>query len=802
MKEINLMDMYCLYENKEWLEQHGLISNRQLTITVLLAFVQAAIQMKAPSSKHKRANKLIQKLKKLKVDFFDGSMVVEKGERGEKNFFFKSEYGTKYLLKPIREDIGAVDYNFPDILLLGFRAAEKKGGKKTDEMQLCPVVIYQKRRVRKPGKLCDGPIPVGVPGLAELLFPNLPEDQRGFQKPSEDRVVPRLIVIKGAVGTGKTTLATQMMIRMAQEGYCCDYWCSTDRPQAIKNTALSFKFCTESEYEELRSDSRISVLEVGDKYLRYLQLPEQRDPISSIVARKGLERTYSAMAELDVLFLDSLNLSQIRDDVDREDLWRIFNSYRKISVLSIFLLEDYGEDGTETVRQLISDCEFLADVVIELSDEPREGYHAKSIKVKKKHYGEQVYGSHFYKICAVEGSLPNMNIKADKTSKHSNTGIVVYPSIHRYLSRARIQETDIFSVNTGITHLDAMLSGGSKKRRNIDSGCIESNSCIVISGERGGHKLPLGLNILMGGMWKIESGKSTKKVVADKDVLMILLDEEADIHIDLSATARDTHLFTDVKTKFGSLDSGKWIRWKKKNHRDHNRGQQCSWSELFGKGMNVGKKVHFNLWCASILNDKGKTTDCRKFVIAGFRPGCITPEEFIYIVDSLLKPPGTNDRPFSRVLFVSTAQLFTRFPLLGRSRLFIPALVDLFKSHNVVSIFIDVRGTGYDEKVSYGLLALADYILRVDEFSHSAGYDIQYTKKLNEDEKKRITELLSKDSDRYVWSRLHMENVRGKEYSRPCHALTARPRPDGVGNNLYIVNARERQPTPLNFPSV
>ena len=792
------MDMYCLYENKEWLEQHGLKINHKLTITILLAFVHAAIQTKVPSSPRRKAEKLIKKLKKLKVKCFDGKMVVEDGEKGEKNFFFKNEYGTKYLLKPIPEKIGSVGYNFPDILLLAFETAEKG----TDEVQLFPVVIYQKRRVRKPGERCEGPIPVGVPGLAELLFPNLPEDQRGFQKPSEDKVVPRVIIIKGAVGTGKTTLATQMMIKMAQEGYWCDYWCSNDRPKAIKTTALSFEFCTEIEYEELRKKNRISVLEVGDEYLRYLKLPEQRDPIPSILARKGLERTYSALSESDVLFLDSLNLSQIRKKVHREDLWRIFNSYRKISVLSIFLLEDYGDDGTENVRQLISDCEFLADVVIELSDEPREGYHAKSIRIKKKHYGEQVYGSHFYKICPVEGSLPNMNMKAKKTSKYGNTGIVVYPSIHRYLSRARVQDTDLYPVNTGITHLDAMLLGGSKKERNIDAGCIESNSCIVISGERGGHKLPLGLNILTGGMWKIKSGKGTRKIVADKDVLMILLDEEADIPINLSATARDTHLFTDMKTKFGSLDSGKWIRWKKKNHRDHNRDRQCTWYELFGKGMNVGKKVHFNSWCASILNNQGNAMDCRKFVIAGFRPGCITPEEFIYIVDSLLKPPGTNERPFSRVLFVSTAQLFTRFPLLGSSRLFIPALVDLFKSHNVVSIFIDVLGKGCDEKLSYGLLALADYILRVDELSRGAGYDVQYTKKLGKAKKQKITKLLSEDSDRYVWSILHMENVRGKEYSRPCHALTARPCTDGIGNNLYIVNAREQQPTPLNFPSV
>jgi hypothetical protein len=113
-------------------------------------------------------------------------------------------------------------------------------------------------------------------------------------------------------------------------------------------------------------------------------------------------------------------------------------------------------------------------VVIELADETRGDYSTKAIRIKKKHYGEQVYGTHFYKICSVGGALPDMNANHAPPVQHSNSGILVFPSIHRYLSRARVQQDKPLLVNTGITHLDAILSGGSNKMPEINKGSIMS----------------------------------------------------------------------------------------------------------------------------------------------------------------------------------------------------------------------------------------------------------------------------------------------------------------------------------------
>jgi hypothetical protein len=106
-------------------------------------------------------------------------------------------------------------------------------------------------------------------------------------------------------------------------------------------------------------------------------------------------------------------------------------------------------------------------------------------------------------------------------------------------------------------------------------------------------------------------------------------------------------------------------------------------------------------------------------------------------------------------------------------------------------------GAGADERLSYGLAALADYIIRVDAFSHGESYHAHLPKKLDPSTASRYKRILKTNNDRYIWSRMHVENVRGKEYSRACHAVTVRP--SRKGNDLYVVNAREEHVVPLIF---
>jgi hypothetical protein len=211
--------------------------------------------------------------------------------------------------------------------------------------------------------------------------------------------------------------------------------------------------------------------------------------------------------------------------------------------------------------------------------------------------------------------------------------------------------------------------------------------------------------------------------------------------------------------------------------------------------------VFFRKTCFKINDPRGphgKT--CRKAVIAGFRPGCITPEEFLNIIKKLIKSED-GEPLFSRVLFVSTAHIRLRFPLLEKEELFIPALIDLFKSERIVSIFIDIEGDGANDDVSYGLASLADYLISLRKLTYKDRSDfVPYLKRsdraeINEQLGKMRKKLLNEYSDAnegYTWSLMDVENVRGKEYSKSTHALTVTKSEanDNWEHNLHIVNLR------------
>ena len=123
----------------------------------------------------------------------------------------------------------------------------------------------------------------------------------------------------------------------------------------------------------------------------------------------------------------------------------------------------------------------------------------------------------------------------------------------------------------------------------------------------------------------------------------------------------------------------------------------------------MDKKIIINKWGAFIHDEENKQpVTCRKIVVMSFRPGCISPEQFLQLVENVLEKGE-----FSRVLFDSTAMIGSRFPLLAAAGLFLPALIRLFKSRNMISIFLNPTGDGSDESLSFGLKNLADYTIDI-----------------------------------------------------------------------------------------
>lgn len=119
----------------------------------------------------------------------------------------------------------------------------------------------------------------------------------------------------------------------------------------------------------------------------------------------------------------------------------------------------------------------------------------------------------------------------------------------------------------------------------------------------------------------------------------------------------------------------------------------------------------------------GTTGDDSLLVVKGFRPGNITADDFVDQVLRIIGDPHdqqskTSSR-FERVVFDDVTQLRQRFPILDKTRLFIPTLIDMFKAHGITSLFIadvdDFKVSEYNSAVrdqDHGLGVIADQVIR------------------------------------------------------------------------------------------
>lgn len=124
-------------------------------------------------------------------------------------------------------------------------------------------------------------------------------------------------------------------------------------------------------------------------------------------------------------------------------------------------------------------------------------------------------------------------------------------------------------------------------------------------------------------------------------------------------------------------------------------------------------------------------------VVKPWRPGNITPDDFVdQVLRVIGEPPARTGRPgqrdeqdaeseFERVVVDDVAQLPQRFPILDKTRLFLPTLIDTFKARGMTSLFLADAARAPTiaavEKASmapndtgdpYGLEVMADYVIR------------------------------------------------------------------------------------------
>ncbi len=115
-------------------------------------------------------------------------------------------------------------------------------------------------------------------------------------------------------------------------------------------------------------------------------------------------------------------------------------------------------------------------------------------------------------------------------------------------------------------------------------------------------------------------------------------------------------------------------------------------------------------WDAATQREGEPDTSLLKILY--WRPGYITPEYFVDRLFQELNVDAAGKSRFERVIFDDISQLGQRFPLLAKSPIFLPTLIDSFKSAGITSAFLGDTGSETDRELSHGVATMADHVIR------------------------------------------------------------------------------------------
>jgi KaiC/GvpD/RAD55 family RecA-like ATPase len=307
-----------------------------------------------------------------------------------------------------------------------------------------------------------------------------------FLPPSDNRALTLLIT--GPPGTGKSTLATEICVRLARGGYHqfkhkrALYVASEAYPPWVVNNVKSFGWPDR-------------VFNVGDAnpnsdsaeiYVRTLEDISRYKPDKTIV---GTIRDFfdfpddsdghpapTFITDVGLVIIDSLNC--IKQDKAGE-----FEKHRGAFVNSgpqlIIMVMD------SPPKLVVSEpWEFAADTVIRLDKEYRSGskYMVRTLEILKARYQEHVWGRHQLKIYGKP-----LDDSAHPFSPEG--GIFVFPSLHFILSKLKLGGTERSSSSGSAPPMQTRLDGMNTLLR----GGLPVGRSTALVGNRGAHKSHLGL---------------------------------------------------------------------------------------------------------------------------------------------------------------------------------------------------------------------------------------------------------------------------------------------------------------------
>ncbi len=282
-------------------------------------------------------------------------------------------------------------------------------------------------------------VATGVNGLDDIL-------DGGFLRPS-------VVLIGGAAGTGKTTMAMQSIFNAARKEETCMYVTALSEPIATINNFMS-KF----------SFYNVSLLGKGN--VKYVPLDIEVIHKGSKAIINEMERNIDIIKP-DRIVIDPVNVLTIGlDDEALRQFYYDFFTGMKAWNSFVLLTGEFISDSL-----IKSSLSYLSDGVIYLSNEPYYGRNIRYLNVLK------MRGRDF------SGGIFSCKITTD--------GFTVFPR-RTYEIRTSIQKE---SISTGIKGLDQMTSGGFKR-----------GSAVLLSGPSGTGKTAVGIQFIVSCLSKNEPG--------------------------------------------------------------------------------------------------------------------------------------------------------------------------------------------------------------------------------------------------------------------------------------------------------
>jgi len=354
-----------------------------------------------------------------------------------------------------------------------------------------------------------------------------------------------------------------------------------------------------------------------------------------------------------IIVVDGLSLLSASER-ETFELQKMAEYLQRFSQMAILVYEPNEDESTS--------LDHHADMVIELtrrSIKTPVSYLIHEICIRKARYQEAALGQHQFKI--------------------RNSGLVFFPSLHFQIHHYNYMELEQIRSKSEANRKPEPSSSADKPNsntnppkenveKNVDrEGSLidlifrpQKGESVVLLGSRNSFKTQLCLDYLARGGWGCwkNFGKSQKKEI-EKGLLVSLIDNAPDIR------------------------RGLYCPWKKSQYPD------CSYAKCKSEEKALIPHVH---------------TFCQ-------RPGCVTPAELFHYVKECIEPSAperkSSDRFAERVVFWDLTQIDYRFPLLREDHMFVPALMDMFKTNKLKSLFM---GAGNAENTK-AASAMADYVL-------------------------------------------------------------------------------------------